>query len=165
MLHLLHTATEDWINTKLLSPICIQFQFPLRHSWINETNKNMWPYLPRSIRANVFSVHPCTLSNGTRVAFTAASALLLLENKSKSKQLPLVQGGNTIRFSHPWKAFCLWVQMHGRMHFNHSRVQYHPGEREWGRKMKTILHNAARLSATVAFTSRVTYCIWKQCSV
>ena len=47
--------------------------------------------VPRSIRANVFHVHPCTLSNGTCVAFNATGALLLLENKSKSKQLALVQ--------------------------------------------------------------------------
>lgn len=136
MLYPLHThthRTELSASYHLLLSFC--FSFSPRQQWINETNKkgnNLYcicaQSVPRSIRANVFHVYPCTLSNGTCVPFTATGTLLLLENKSKSKQLPLVKEGNTIRLSHPWKAFCLWMLIHWRMHFNHSGVQCHRNE-------------------------------------
>lgn len=93
---------------KLSLPLSFCFIFLLdNHELMRQTQKGdnlNWicvQSVPGSIRANVFRVHPCTLSNGTCVTSTPRGALLLLENKSKSKQLPLVQEGNAIRFSHP----------------------------------------------------------------
>lgn len=142
VLYLLHTAiffsfigqrTESLVSFHLPLLLCFIFLLDNHELMRQKTQDNLYwicvQSVPRSIRANVFCVHPCTLSNGTCVAFTATGVLLLLENKSKSKQLPLIQEGSTIRFSHPWKAFCLWMWMHGRMHFNHRRVQCHHRER------------------------------------
>lgn len=171
VLHLLHPLffligqrTEAWKRFHLALLFCFTFLLDNRELTTQTKKRDNLYWIcvrsaPRSIRANVFHVHPCTVSNGTCVAFTAAGALLLPRNKSKSKQLPSVQGGNTIRFSHPWKAFCLWVWMHGRMHFNHSRVQCHHWDRIGNGKIKTILHNTSRLAATSALTSRMTYCM------
>lgn len=97
-----------------------------------------------------------------QVLHSATGVSLLLENKSK--QLPLVQEGNTIRFSHPWKAFCLWVWMHGRMHFNHWKVQCHSGERMGNRKIKqiSIIHPGCLLHRLSLQEWPI---VWKQSSV
>lgn len=55
------------------------------------------------------------------------------------------------------KPFCLWVWMHGRMHFNHEG--YSVTSEKGNEKIKTIPRETPRLPATSAPASRMTYCM------
>lgn len=98
-------------------------------------------FVPRSIRANVFHVHPCTLSNGTCVAFNATGALLLLENKSKSKQLPLVQEAYSTQLdlaTHERPFVCECGCMGGCILIIGGTVSPHREEGKWQKKNNSV---------------------------